>query len=493
MGPLYPVMVQDTLPGDKFTITPEMLIRFAPMTFPIMHRIDAYIHFFYVPNRILWENWQYFLAGEDFVPPYFEGKTGMGEPGFQVDTGSIWDYLGLPTTTNLTEKVLAFPYLAYARVFNEYFQDQNNDSTYTTTRDKLKQLSKMNGYIAPSDFNALATNYSDLILEKRAFEHDYFTSALPWAQKGDAVNIPLTLGEISVSTARLVSDESPAFTGTTNIGLSGGETVLRDSNNDPIELYTDTADTELTGTINQLRTAMQLQKFLELNARSGTRYNELIRAHFNEDIGDARINRPEFIGSIKNNVVISEVLQTSQTSEDAALGDYAGHATGVVSGNTMSFRCPEHGWIIGVLSIIPRTSYFQGIPRKFQKLGYLDYFWKEFAHIGEQAILSKELYYDNSDDTGNNSTFGYIPRYSEYKYNPSEIHADFKSTFFDFTLARKFDARPTLSSEFIYVQPENQKHVFAVTQEDVNSLYAHIFFNVKAARKIPFFTNPGGL
>ena len=233
-------------------------------------------------------------------------------------------------------------------------------------------------------------------------------------------------------------------------------------------------------------------KILELNARSGTRYNELIRAHFGEDIGDARINRPEYIGGIKNNVMISEILQTSSTTESSALGEYAGNANAIVSGDTMHFSCPEHGFIIGMLSVIPRTAYSQGINRKYTRQDPLDYYWSHFAHIGEQAIQNKELYY-NSSLTDNDGTFGYIPRYSEYKYNASEVHGDFRTNLEDFHLARKFSNRPNLSEEFIYVNPEEQKRIFAIQQEDVNSLYAHIYFDMQAQRKIPFFTNPGGL
>jgi len=215
-------------------------------------------------------------------------------------------------------------------------------------------------------------------------------------------------------------------------------------------------------------------------------------AHFGEQLKDYRINRPEYLGGIKNNIVISEVLQTSATSGASALGDYAGHGTGVVSGNIIKFRSPEHGWILGLLSVMPVTAYFQGINRKLSRNGYLDYYWSEFAHIGEQAIESKELYYDTAETHEQNiATFGYIPRYSEYKYNPSEVHGNFRTDMLDFHLARNFASRPELNEEFIYAIDD--KRIFAVTEEGVNSLYAHVYFNVMAKRKIPFFSNPGGI
>lgn len=496
MGKLYPVLVQDTLPGDYYNITPEMLIRFAPMTFPIMHKIDATIHFFYVPNRILWKNFTKFLGnekilGEPYAPPYIQG---VGAETLPVEVGSLLDYLGLPLSTDIKEKVDAFPLLAYYKIINEYYQDQNNDPTFTGIRDILvKVYETPQGRMEPWQGAGVPYEFE---IHRRAWQHDYFTSVLPWAQKGDAVNIPLQLGELTgtanVTTAKELLDVDPVIGSplySTTLGqLAIGSDAVRLEG----QVIIPDAGGQLEGTINQLRAAMQLQKFLEKNARSGTRYNELIMAHFGENIGDARINRPEYIGGIKNNVVISEVLQTSSTDGTSALGDYAGYGNAVVRGNNLSFKCPEHGYIIGILSVIPTTAYMQGIPRKFSRTSFLDYYWSEFANIGEQSVLNKELYYDNAL-TDNNETFGYIPRYSEYKYNPSEAHGDFRTTMKDFTLVRDFSTRPTLGSDFIYVDPVQQKRIFAVTDPDVNSLYAHIYFDIKASRKIPFFTNPGGI
>ena len=494
MGNLYPVLVQETLPGDNFHITPEMLIRFAPMTFPIMHRIDATIHFFYVPNRILWKNWTKFLAmekvaGVPYSPLYIQGTE---EVPLNVEVGSIYDYLGLPIDSNIREKINAFPLLACMKIYNEYYQDQNNDSYYTNVRDTLETIyEKAGGLITPTELG-IGTDYDNFRLLRRAWQHDYFTSALPWAQKGDAVNIPLQFEELSMSKVYQMDGSDPDTGEIFAHANMGFPNDITDINDNKLKFVSEGNDAVLTGTINQLRAAMQLQKFLELNARSGTRYNELIRAHFGEDIGDARINRPEYIGGIKNNVMISEILQTSSTTESSALGEYAGNANAIVSGDTMHFSCPEHGFIIGMLSVVPRTAYSQGINRKYTRQDALDYYWSHFAHIGEQAILNKELYY-NSSLSDNDGTFGYIPRYSEYKYNASEVHGDFRTNLEDFHLARKFANRPNLSEEFIYVNPQEQKRIFAIQQEDVNSLYAHIYFDMQAQRKIPFFTNPGGL
>lgn len=491
MGNLYPVLIQETLPGDKFTITPEMLIRLQPMTFPIMHRIDATIHFFYVPNRILWKNWKKFIAGENFVPLFFQGT--VGEP-MAVTAGSYWDYMGMPISTNIKERINALPSLAYFKIFLEYYCDQNNDPQYSAWQDLLLEYYETAG----GDVSAIGSVVpSDYVLHKRAWEHDYFTSALPWAQKGSAVNIPLVLSDLEVEITNGKKLDGTDLPVKDLIGADGTNSGLlyQQGTPDVAAKLTGLAlgdSAVLEGTINQLRSAMQLQKFLELQARTGTRYNELIQAHFSVDVGDARINRPEYIGGIKNNVVISEVLQTSATTETNALGEYAGHGTAVVGGEPISYYCPEHGFILGILSVIPKTAYYQGINRKFTRMTYLDYYWSHFAHIGEQAILNKELYYDTAADT-NDDTFGYIPRYSEYKYNPSEVHGDMRTTMLDFHLARTFAELPSLNSEFIYCTPDQTDRIFAVQAPDTDSLYAHIYFDIKAQRKIPFFTNPGGL
>lgn len=494
MGGLYPVLVQETLPGDNFNITPEALIRLAPMTFPIMHKVDLSIHFFYVPNRILHEKFPNFLNREPYAPLYFHSPPSapLAEK-IRVDEGSLLDYLGLPPTDIFNEPFSAYPWLAYHMIFNQYYQDQNNDETFVVVREMLKGISHLNGQLDLSTFEA--PDYSFLYeIKKRAWQHDYFTSALPFAQKGETVNIPLTIEQIFGDTLSWEQADPSDPDGTLKIhndvlkvddGNSLTQTTLKG-----VSYSTDT-DIELSGTINQLRTAMALQKFLEKNARSGTRYDELIKAHFGTDIGDARIQIPEYIGGLKNNVVISEVLQTSQTTDNSQLGQYSGHGVGYAQGEGFSYSTPEHGFIIGIMSVIPTTAYFQGINKKFSRLDPLDYYWPEFAQIGEQAIKNKELYYSLDDQ--NNEDFGYIPRYSEYKYNPSEVHGNFRGSMLDFHLARYFETRPNLNSEFIYCGAN--KRIFNVQDESPtsHSLYAHVYFNITAWRKIPFFTNPSGI
>ena len=240
-------------------------------------------------------------------------------------------------------------------------------------------------------------------------------------------------------------------------------------------------------TINELRRAFQLQKWLERNARSGSRYTEVLRAHFGVKSSDARLQRPEYLGGGRQKVSISEVLQTSETSENSPQGEMAGH--GISIGNTNRFKAffEEHGYVMGIMSVLPRTAYQQGIPKHLQKFDRFDYYWREFAHIGEQEIKYSEIMVRNTSQ-GNNATFGYAPRYAEYKYIPSTVHGDMKDTLRAWHLGRYFETVPALNASFVKADPSTR--IFNV-QGNYHHLWAHIYNNVKAIRPMPVFGEPG--
>jgi len=468
MGNLTPILTLECVPGDKFDIGCESLIRFAPMIAPVMHRMDVSMHYFFVPNRILWENWEKFITGNDseLVSPYLTYDST-----YSGSNKKFLDYLGVPppptgaTATNIN----AIPMAAYQCIYNEYYRDQN--------------------LIAPVDYklsdgNNVAILDSLTTLRKRAWEHDYFTASLPFAQKGAAVDIPL--GTISTPYAKIEG------TGGVDVQQVGGGSYPVDAAPSPLSngLYAPgvTAEVEPT-TINDLRRAFRLQEWLEKNARGGTRYIESILTHFGVKSSDKRLQRPEYITGVKSPVVISEIVNTTGQDGGLAQGNMAGHGISVASGRSGSYYCEEHGYIIGVMSVMPKTCYQQGIPKTFLKNDNLDYFWPSFAHIGEQAVTNNEIY--AYTPTGE-ETFGYVPRYAEYKYMPSRVAGEFRDTLDFWHLGRKFDNQPALSGEFVSCNPT--KRIFAVLEgpgsEATDSLYCHVLNKIKAVRPMPKFGTP---
>lgn len=493
MGSLVPFYVQECLPTDKFNISTESLIRFAPMIAPAMANVNVYYHYFFVPNRILWDGWEKFITNQNDpaprVAPYIMGTDEIPLP---IEPGDVLDYMGLPLTPNMKEPINALPLAAYIRIFQEYYADQNVQPEVALNPIKLQDgLNTFVSDVNPKPFN-------------RAYEHDYFTSGLPWAQKGDAVNIPLYLnGQADVnykvpsvpSQMVVPGTDTPLDMG--NISTDENGFITDGTNTGQLSTTNLQADLEgqglLSGTINDLRRAFAIQKWLELAARAGSRYKENIKAFFGYDTSDGRLQRPEYIGGSKQNVVISEVLQTSETTENSPQANMSGHGLSAGSGQQASYFCEEHGFIIGIMSVLPKTGYMQGIPRQFSKFTPYDYYWKQFANIGEQEIKGKELYYDNDDEEGNESTFAYIPRYAEYRYVPSRCAGDMRTSLLFWNLDRKFDNRPELNTDFIYCKPENTTRIFAVEDPDTDPLIAHIFVKNWARRPLPLFGTPAGL
>ena len=476
MGNLTPILVQEAIPGDKFNISCESLIRFAPLVSPVMHRMDVTMHYFFVPNRILWDNWEKFIvdANTPLVAPYIPWDDSFNTS--FPESVKFMDYMGVPPapTGAVQTFINALPIAAYQAIYNEYYRDQN------LVPEVDYKLNDGNNILSIADIQRLLT------LRKRAWEHDYFTAALPFAQKGAAVDIPL--GTVSGEGEVFVNNASA---GTTLDGVPYDVTV--DNNTASIggvgadQLFTsfDNVEVEPT-TINDLRRAFRLQEWLEKNARGGTRYIENILTHFGVRSSDKRLQRPEYITGVKSPVIISEVLNTTGATGELPQGNMAGHGISVSSGQYGSYNVEEHGYIIGIMSVLPKTAYQQGIPKTYLKNDPLDYFWPSFANIGEQPVQVQELYAYTANKT---NTFGYTPRYAEYKYNPSRVAGDFRTTLDFWHLGRIFASEPTLSQEFIECTPEDVERVFAV-QDDTDNLYCHVYNKIKAVRPMPKFGTP---
>lgn len=468
---LVPIYLQEVLPGDKFRVKTEQIIRFAPMIAPVMHRINVYIHYFFVPNRLLWDDWQKFITGGE------DGTYTSPLPTWTINDsnkqyfgiGSLADYFGVPpvadglTVTN-TKAINALPFRAYGQIYNDYYRDQTLKSEIVI------------------DKGLSATSYDCLFLRKRCWEKDYFTSALPWTQRGDDVNIPMDI--VYQDQAKLKTDQGyPTAKGVINYDSSGGITSA-----DPGFPSTIENVESIGATINDLRTSIRLQEWLEKNARAGSRYIEQIMAHFGVRTPDYRLQRSEYLGGGKTPIQISEVL-ANFGNDTIPQGNMAGHGIGIgnQSGFQRSFN--EHGWILGIMSVLPVSNYTTGIPKQFLKESRFDFAFPEFAHLGEQPVLTEELWHD-WEQANVNPVFGYQSRYCEYKHIPSTCHGEFRSSLDFWHLGRKFDSEPLLNNSFVECVVDEGR-IFAV--DDVGAtakIYCQLYNDVKAIRPLPVFGTP---
>lgn len=505
MGEIVPTACMEVLPGDTFTMSVENMLRFAPLVSPVMHRINVTTHSFFVPLRILWKKFPDWIAGEhpDIFPPHIVN-------GHLIENGSLGDYLGYNKLGDNLDRfsLSAFPLAAYTMIYDEYYRDQNlQDETHTPLEDS-QQLQ--------NNYEAIAQGQPF----KRAWNHDYFTSCLPFAQKGQDVNIPLlqqgavdvTLKDFQtqelpflvdpVTKAPLPTSSNTGDVGTfspvlgptlhggmfVNSPLDGQEPAQFDPNGTlQVDLASEAAS------INSLRRAFKLQEWLERNARGGTRYIEFVMSHFNVKSSDRRMQRPEYIGGAKQTMTISEVLSTAQTVDsaqnDIPVGNMSGHGISYGGGNRFSFKAEEHGLIINLINIQPVTAYQQGIHKSMHRMDPLDYAFPTFANIGEQEVKNYEIYAEGTTTLSEaQETFGYIPRYAEYKYMNNRVAGDMKGNLSFWHLARQFNQAPVLNDEFITCNPD--KRIFAVTDPNVDSIYAHIYNDVSAVRALPRFGIP---
>lgn len=475
MGELIPILVQEVLPNDSFKKNTETMMRLAPMLAPMMHRVNVYIHDFFVPSRILWNEHESFITkGVGIMPTinYAQNVAGAIPPIWA--TGGLADYMGIPPYDTLvaptvTEKLNALPFRAYQRIYWEYFADENLSGVEPAN-------SRDSGPIADGDVLALLT------LRGRSWEKDYYTSALTNAQRGADISIPFTyLPRTEIFTeAGAPSNAGPVASNALGQLDSGTPAVgSRIENIDHL------------ATINEFREANAIQRFLEKLNRSGARYVEYLKNIWGANAPDSRLQRPEFLGGSRQPIVISEVLSTfDNTAGDLPQGTMTGHGISVGSSNFWSQKFTEHGYIISILSVLPRTGYQQGLDKMWSRISQLDFAIPDFAHLGEQAVLNKELYFDANDLVAgaNDATFGYQSRYSEYKFKNNSSHGDFRTTLAFWHMDRIFASRPALNAQFVQSDPTFR--IFAIEDETLDHLWIQIYHSMSAVRCLPYNGTP---
>lgn len=561
-GQLIPVYLREVLPNDVFSLSSFADVQFAPMIAPMMQDVHASIHFFYVPNRIVFDDFETFITGSEEghvvaesdlpaqpgVHPYWF-NTKVGAENFQ---GSIFDYLGLPNELGSAEidegsddpdlVISDIPLRGYFKIWYDYYRDENLQYELNAKGGRPVDLFKFwRAWRRQSDF--LETPPVDLdpasVFDTyqpfyRAYRKDYFTGALQTPQKGEAVTLSLGLDApvtMDFDDVRLSGNNNPtSANGNLVFGFSGpvlwnnDVAVVTDQQIGPDQsqgtLYelqdghtlqfvqgklTNYDGSSISGvanlrkasaiTVESLREAFAVQEILESLSMRGSRYTEFLKGNFGVTPDDYKLQRPQFLGGIVTPVQVQQVLQNAGVDSDAGqLTAYAaGRAFAAAGDRVFRMRFKEHGYIIGIMSVMPKAYYYQGIPRHFMRRDRFDYYLPQTAHLGEQPIRNMELYFDPEDADKDKAIFGYIPRWAEYKISTNGIHGDFRGSLNYYHMARIFGRTPTLSEDFILTR-NVQTRPFAVWKEqrpNINHLiWANLFFRVVGSRPMPYHSVP---
>jgi len=490
---LYPLFVDEVLPGDSFSVRPSVVFRLTTPLYPFMDELRMDWQFFYVPLRLVWTNFVKMMGERENPDDHIDYTV----PQVSVDNapaasiGTLWDYLGMPCNGG-TVSMSALYSRSINLIWNEWYRDENLQDKVVVDLD--------DGPDDPADY----------VLLRRGKRKDYFWGALPFAQKGDPVSLPLGTrapvlgigqdsdGATTTSRSNVRQSDDSSVTFPFAVGTGNPDYWINMKSSTPAgypDIYADLS-AATAATINEMRQAIATQHLLERDARGGTRYRELVLSHFGVQTDDIRLMRPKFLASGSSVMEATQVPNTAYGSGAVPVGNLGAFAHGQTVGGAFHETFREHGLLIGLFSVRAAMGYQQGLPREFSRLTRYDYYWNDFASLGEQAVLSREIYADGTGDpdlgTGDYSVFGYQPRYEEYRQRVGRISGAMRSQYATsldpWHLALDFSARPVLNATYIEEAPPIDRVIVVASEPEFK---VDVFFRVTAVRPMPKFATPG--